>query len=343
MLIIGTSKPPAELGLRRFLVLGNATIAIVYALILVGSIVRASGSGMGCPDWPKCFGQWIPPTNLSQLPTGYEATYAIPGHIPVFNVTKTWTEYLNRLLGVLTGFFIFGTLITSTFFWNKNRTIVWVTLAAFLLVGFQGWLGAKVVSSVLAPWMVTVHMFVALLIVSLLLFAVGWPIIAPVTLEAKTKRNLLLAFALLFALSLVQIGLGVWVRQNVDVAANVLGEENRSHWLDNNAAFPIHRSFMWLLIGLNIFIYSYLRKIGSINKNLFTAYRLSVFLLVANGILGIIFDKFGFPAFAQPLHLLCGSLLLGAYFIVLLILVKPRTSIESEFVQTVSSTSQNPS
>lgn len=92
---------------RRFAALALATVAIIYALILVGGIVRATGSGMGCPDWPTCFGRWIPPTSETQLPPDYQQIYADRGYADTtFNVQKTWIEYLNRLLGVFTGFAI---------------------------------------------------------------------------------------------------------------------------------------------------------------------------------------------------------------------------------------------
>ena len=68
------------------------TIIAVYVLILVGASVRASGSGMGCPDWPTCFGQWIPPTSEAQLPADYQEIYAARGYAETrFNVVKTWT------------------------------------------------------------------------------------------------------------------------------------------------------------------------------------------------------------------------------------------------------------
>ena len=65
---------------------------------------------MGCPDWPTCFGQWVPPTSETQLPSNYQEIYADLGYADTrFNVVKTWTEYLNRLIGVGIGLLIFLT------------------------------------------------------------------------------------------------------------------------------------------------------------------------------------------------------------------------------------------
>ncbi|MCI1186480.1 COX15/CtaA family protein [Hymenobacter sp. DH14] len=189
-------------GLRRFRSFGILTVVAVYLLILVGGVVRSTGSGMGCPDWPKCFGQWVPPTEASQLPANYKEVYLgqrvaknqklartlqklgfaeVAGSIfahPTqyietdFNPVKTWIEYVNRLLGALIGVFVFLAVVFALPYWRRDRTIFWLALASFLLTGVQGYLGSLVVSTNLLPVMVTVHMALALVIVALLLYAV---------------------------------------------------------------------------------------------------------------------------------------------------------------------------
>ena len=187
---------------RPFHFVGILTVVAVYLLILVGGVVRSTGSGMGCPDWPKCFGQWVPPTEVSQLPGNYKEVYTVQrvaknqklartlqrlGFAQVagsifahptqyietdFNPVKTWIEYVNRLLGALIGVFVFLTVVFALPYWRRDRAIFWLALASFLLIGVQGYLGSLVVSTNLLPVMVTVHMALALLIVALLLYAV---------------------------------------------------------------------------------------------------------------------------------------------------------------------------
>ncbi|NNM22946.1 MAG: heme A synthase, partial [Flavobacteriaceae bacterium] len=127
------------------------TLILVYLVIAAGAIVRMTGSGMGCPDWPKCFGYVIPPTEESQLKWTPGQSYSKGQAIiweetllmansdftsaqqfemsnwvayekhdyATFNVFHTWTEYINRLLGALAGL---GTLVLALLSLKYMRT-----------------------------------------------------------------------------------------------------------------------------------------------------------------------------------------------------------------------------
>jgi cytochrome c oxidase assembly protein subunit 15 len=98
----------------KFLRWARYSLILVYLVILAGAVVRATGSGMGCPDWPKCFGFWIPPTDVSQLPSNYQKIYAEHSYADNhFNPLKTWIEYINRLLGALLGLFVLALFFLS--------------------------------------------------------------------------------------------------------------------------------------------------------------------------------------------------------------------------------------
>lgn len=149
--------------MNRFRQFAFLTTLATYFLIFVGGLVRVSGAGLGCPDWPKCFGRWIPPLHESQLPPGIDPAS--------FNFTLAWIEYGNRLVGVLVGFLIVITALLAIRYYRKVGRILYSTLAAALLVAFQGWQGSQVVSSELEPIVVTAHMVLALIIASLLIYA----------------------------------------------------------------------------------------------------------------------------------------------------------------------------
>ncbi len=183
--------------------LALCTTTSTYFLIFVGGLVRASGAGLGCPDWPRCFGSWVPPASAAELAPQFDRS--------LFNPTLMWTEYLNRLLGVTVGFLIFATFISA---WRHHRhepRIFWTTVAALLLTGFQGWLGGRVVASELAAWIVTVHLIVALVIVQLLLYAT----VRALKRTGGPASRFLIA---LVVVTMIQIGLGTQVRGAIDVA-----------------------------------------------------------------------------------------------------------------------------
>lgn len=311
------------LKIRRFWVFAAGTIVTIYALILVGGIVRATGSGMGCPDWPTCFGQWIPPTSEAELPENYQQIYADRGYKDTaFNVRKTWTEYLNRLLGVFTGFTILLTLIFSLPFRRHDILVTQLSLAGFLLVGVQGGLGARVVASNLNPALITVHMLLAQVIVGLVIAAMirsARSRLQQVNVEGLSKTVYpLIVVAMVFGL--MQLILGTQVREAIDLIAKQSNYVNRHLWIDNlSLIFEIHKYAAIGLVILNGWlIFQLLSKTQSIvlhRLNLFLA-----FLLLGTIVMGMSMDRLNLPIFAQPLHLFMASLIFGTQLAILMVM-----------------------
>ena len=329
-----TTIPQADThALARYRRMAWITLFAVYFLILVGASVRASGAGMGCPDWPTCFGSWIPPTSEAQLPANYQEIYADLGYAETeFNVVKTWTEYLNRLTGVTIGFLI---LLTAIYSWSVRRhdkAIATASVAAFLMVGFQGWLGAKVVSSNLQPGMITVHMLMALAIVGTLLFAL-----------ARARRGIIIAESIqgidprfekwlyiVMTLTVIQVTMGTQVREMVDYLNHTQGAD-RSSWVDALPwFFYVHRSFSAIVLFANLWLIALLvRSVGWSH----TLTRLTVAMIAVIGLSilsGATLGHLGMPAFVQPLHLVGASLLFGLQFLIWMSYRHARTAQEGQ-------------
>ncbi len=294
------------------------TVIIIYLLVLAGGIVRGTGSGMGCPDWPTCFGRWIPPTEAAQLPPNYQKIYGakLKGEV-TFNAVKTWIEYVNRLLGVLSGFFVLGTLLASISYLRKDKTIFWGSLIAFLMIGVNGWLGSRVVATELAQYIVTLHLLLALVVVFALLFV--WVRSNPLYFYAgatvprvKVIRPLLLA---IMGLTFIQVILGTQVRAALDTVVKQLGYEQRADWIGHlGASFYVHRSFSLLVLLVHILVIYQLRKVSTVGivANLANAL---LGLVVAEIGTGIVMAYFGVPALAQPIHLELAVIIIGLQFI----------------------------
>lgn len=270
------------------------TVIAVYLLILAGGIVRSTGSGMGCPDWPKCFGQWIPPTSADELPEDYQDFYAeyrhqknikfakyldVFGYSEIgktiledesikeeaaFNASKTWTEYLNRLLGAVVGFLIILCVAGSFPYIKKSKSIFVLALSSLILVLIQGWIGSVVVSTNLLSWLITVHMVLALVILAVLtaLYFVVHQKLDKKQTEITEHKKLKYVLVVAMLMILVQIVLGTQVRESLDIVANRLGDALRGSWIEGlGVEFYIHRSFLsQLQLFTFIFCSNYLRQ-----------------------------------------------------------------------------------
>lgn len=322
------------------------TLIAVYLLILVGGVVRSTGSGMGCPDWPKCFGNWVPPTDVSQLPENYKEIYSqkrekknerFAKYLSAlgfeetadkllndesilveadFNKQKTWIEYINRLLGVLIGLLILGTFVLSIRFLKTDKTIFFVALATLLLVIFQGWIGSIVVSTNLVPWTITLHMFLALVIVALLVFLVHRTRYSGgVSMCFRNRTVFLVVLVACMITSLVQVALGTQVREAIDVIAAQYNYTSRDLWIEGiGMPFLIHRSFSWIILLLHVVLIYLLYKTRTSSS--LTIGLVAVVLLTI--VTGVVMGYFGIPAFMQPVHLLLGTLVFGLQFLLFL-------------------------
>lgn len=292
---------------KNFLRTAQIALVLVYAVILAGSVVRASGAGMGCPDWPKCFGTWVPPTDASQLPADYQTRYAGEHNaVGVFNAAKTWTEYVNRLFGALLGIAVFVQLIFASNNRQKEPRLFWLALAMFFWVGFQGWLGARVVASNLAPLKITTHMVVALLILAMGTLMV-FRLKNRTTSHSITAHPLLIWVALL--LTMVQIILGTQVRESVD---ELLLNVSRNGVIDQlGLSFIVHRSLSWLVVGVNAWmIYQWLQQ-NSLRHEVRRLLHALGFVLIVEFLVGVALSWLSFPAAAQPTHLLLACIVFG--------------------------------
>jgi cytochrome c oxidase assembly protein subunit 15 len=340
--------------LRRFRRWSIITALATVFLIWVGGWVRSTGAGMGCPDWPKCFGVWIPPTSEAALPANYLELYgeqrlkknqrvaktlaklgftnvayliqndpSVFVHEP-FNAYKTWTEYLNRVAGVLVGLFIFLTLIFSIPTRRVNKKLFWLSLFAFLGVGFEGWLGSLVVSTNLMPSFITVHMVLAMAILMALISAA---IIADVKIKSNEVTlfekpwNLIGGGVVICGLILAQIIIGTQVRENVDVVKAALNANERSEIIPNlGSVYDTHQLFYYIL-ALGVLIFAFLLRGAFKNGQKYFSLRgvrfstiLMVSALFGEILIGISLHRFDLPPVLQPLHLLLATVLFSAAY-----------------------------
>ena len=325
---------------QKFPKIVQIAIVSVYLIFLAGSVVRMTGSGMGCPDWPKCFGYYIPPTSEEEITwkpntnykKGYiivkdEALFVAKNNVKTstefnesnwsaytkhdyakFNKFHTWTEYINRLVSVLAGFVFLFLIYAASKFWKEDKRIPYLAFGAFFLMLFEAWLGKTVVDSNLTPTIITIHMVVGLLIIALLLnlkFIIS---------ESKERAyhklfNRLLIASVVF--SLIQIAMGTQVRQFIDEQVKLFGFENKNYSLMNPSwKFYFHRSFTIAIVLVNLGMF-YINQVKNLGYKLVNWI---VFLIFLETITGILMYYAEIPLGTQAVHLMSGALLFGLQF-----------------------------
>ncbi len=321
---------------RFFISLNWTTLVFIYLVVIAGSFVRITGAGMGCPDWPKCFGQYIPPTNENALPPDYKDIYASKRGKKIerfasfldkigfsdiaiklrndksllieqdFNAKKTWTEYINRLFGVLAGFgvlFIFVSVLRK----YRSKKLVLLATSNLIILVVQAWFGSIVVATNLVPWTITVHLFLALVIIMLqllLVMEVSNTQSKKIMATSKIKSFIWIVLLITF----VQLFLGTQVRESIDVL--VKQGYTREYWVNHlGLPFFIHRSFSWIvLIGMG---YMFWLNKKSENVQIVST---SFYILIAEILTGVLLAYADMPGLVQTAHLLFATVMFGVLF-----------------------------
>lgn len=342
----------------RFIRINFITIIATLLVILAGGIVRSTGSGMGCPDWPKCFDQYIPPTDVAQLPPDYKQKY-VEGRLKknerfakylesmgkhelanqirkdqsitvpeAFNAAKTWTEYVNRLAGAALGIFLIITAVRS-FAYRKTATrITILSIVNIFVVGYQAWLGSIVVSTNLTQWVITAHMLLALVILAIAIYTYHY------AKQLHKARSIImyrilwlkgfLAFTIL--ITIVQIVLGTEVRESIDVIAKSMQNGGRSSWVSKvGSIFSYHRDLAILVAICNFVVYKMvIDRFSGKAWPLQTANYIMVVLLVQVAT-GFLLSYLSLPPYAQAVHILFSTLLFSLQYYLYLLVYRTAT------------------
>ncbi len=325
---------------KWFVRLNWIALVLIFLVVIAGSLVRITGSGMGCPDWPKCFGEWIPPTNDANLPDNYKDIYSekrgkklekFTGFLKKigldetakklendpsilieqdFNARKTWTEYGNRLVGFLSGNALLIAFIWMIVRYRKNRKLLLIAAVNLVILVVQAWFGSIVVASNLVPWTITVHMLLALVIIGLQLYILR--MISP-----SQRKDLLLPkvtrilMFVIFAITFYQMFLGTQVREEIDTLTK-LGY-SQDQWIEMiGMPFYIHRSFSWLVLLLLIYIF----YINEKNER-YIPIRWLFGLLAVELVSGVLLAHMDMPGLVRTLHLLFASAMFGILVMIL--------------------------
>jgi heme a synthase len=185
-----------------------AAACLAFGIIVLGSFVRLSDAGLGCPDWPGCYGRLAVPDEPREL----EAAQARFPDQPV-QQRKAWIEMVHRYFASALGLMILAIAVLA---WRKREQLGQSPRLAFALVALvavQGLLGRWTVTLLLKPAIVTAHLLGGMATLALLvLLALRQFATAPARGSAGPGLRLLalLAVAVLFA----QIALGGWVSAN---------------------------------------------------------------------------------------------------------------------------------
>lgn len=317
------------MSLTRFQKLALAALVSVLLLMFVGAIVRVTGSGMGCPDWPTCWGCLIPPTSVDEvdfdkLPIErFQQKAERMGRDPStiteetlraeFNPRHVWTEFINRLCSLPVGFFCLATFIAG--FWQREKRplVFWMAFSSLVVVLINAWMGARVVYSGLQPGVLTTHLALAMMLTGMLAYCVWRGTDYPwrVKMAAAPLAKLRLAVGLLLFAVVAEGIIGAQVREMTDELAKFHDNAPRATWigeLEQSWKYLIHRSFSWgvLIVTLWAWFLAFRHREGGPKWVENTV----LGIVLAQMVLGLVMSQIHIYSWVQVLHVGLAAVLL---------------------------------
>jgi cytochrome c oxidase assembly protein subunit 15 len=312
--------------------LAAAALVSVLVLIFVGAIVRVTGAGMGCPDWPTCWGLLIPPTSLEEVDFDkldiekFQRKAEHMGRDPdtitretlreEFNSRHVWTEFINRLFSLPVGLFSLATFIVSFLLLRDRPHVFWLSFAALLLVLANAWMGARVVYSGISPGVLTTHLALAMALICVLTFCTWSGTKHPLKLRMDSRAPLvrILVFGLLL-LVIAEGIMGSQIREMTDEMAKSHLDTPRESWigeLEGSVTYLLHRSFSWVILFVTVFAFIVAKK--SQPGGIAPSQAGVLVIVISQMVLGVIMAQIHIYSWIQVLHVGLAAILLSLVF-----------------------------
>ena len=300
------------------------SIVLLIVLIFAGAVVRVTGSGLGCPDWPTCWGEFIPPTSIEQVDESYlekklprfkrsaERFGRDPDEITVarlleeYDPVQTWIEFTNRLLALPVLLANFLLMIACL----RSQIMPKLGVSAFALVIISALTGIVVVASGLRSGVVTIHMALAFLQLFVLTY-LYWAGVRPGSLRTQIAGPGRPQVMILLSCVMIEWAMGSQIREVTDRLMMEQGIASRGSWIDEiseSLIYLIHRSFSWSILIAALWLGYKSRWKGKIP-------RLVLGLVFALMLMGLILSSSGIHAVVQVIHVgVAGGLVAAVYY-----------------------------
>ena len=317
------------MGMTRFQKLATGALVSVLVLMFVGAIVRVTGAGMGCPDWPTCWGCLIPPTKVEQVDFSKlpierfqqkakrmgrdPATITVESLRKEFNPRHVWTEFLNRMSSLPVGFFSLATFIAA--FWQREKRplVFWMAFTSLVVVLVNAWMGARVVYSGLTPAVLTMHLALAMSLLGTLAYCAwrGTDHVWRIAMAPGPLARLRWLVTVLLLVIVAEGILGSQVREMTDELAKAHANVERSSWaheLEGSWMYLVHRSFSWVVLGLTLWAWTLTKRHRSGGAG--RVERVVLGIVISQMVLGVVMAQIHIYSWVQVLHVGLAAILL---------------------------------